>query len=57
MTPFISSTKEMNMIKATSIALASAMLISNAASAIDGPQPLPLQPPPTAAQIADSATT
>ena len=37
MTPFISSTKEMNMIKATSLALASAMLISNAASA---------QPPP-----------
>src|SRR5262245_23233737 len=37
MTPFTSSTKKMNMIKATSLALASAMLISNAASA---------QPPP-----------
>jgi hypothetical protein len=37
MTPFTSSTKEMNVIKATSLALASAMLISNAASAIDGP--------------------
>jgi hypothetical protein len=36
----------MNMIKATSIALASAVLVSNAASAIDGPP----QPPPTAAQ-------
>jgi hypothetical protein len=45
MTPFTSSTKETNMIKATSIALASAMLISNAALAIDGPP----QPPPTTA--------
>src|SRR5258707_15668419 len=32
-TPFTSSTKEMNLIKATSLALASTMLISNAASA------------------------
>jgi hypothetical protein len=35
MTPFTSSTKEMNMIKATSLAFAAAMLISNAASASD----------------------
>jgi hypothetical protein len=35
MTPFTSSTKKMNMIKATSLALVAAMLLSNAASATD----------------------
>jgi hypothetical protein len=55
MTPFTSSTKKTNMIKATSLVLASTILISNAASAIDGPKPLPLQPPATAAQIAAAA--